>query len=29
LKDFAVDGYAFDAAASNDSTFVFRRRLSD
>jgi len=29
LKDFAVDGYAFDAAASNDSTFVFRRRLAD
>ncbi|TAM51593.1 MAG: peroxide stress protein YaaA [Paraburkholderia sp.] len=29
LKDFAVDGYAFDAAASNDSTFVFRRRIAD
>ncbi|MBU6487173.1 MAG: peroxide stress protein YaaA [Burkholderiales bacterium] len=29
LKDFAVDGYSFDAAASNDSTFVFRRRIAD
>ncbi len=29
LKDFAVEGYAFDPAASNDATFVFRRRLAD
>lgn len=27
LKDFAAEGYAFDAAASNESTFVFRRRV--
>jgi cytoplasmic iron level regulating protein YaaA (DUF328/UPF0246 family) len=27
LKDFAVEGYAFDPAASNDATFVFRRRI--
>ena len=26
LKDFDVDGYAFDAAASNESTWVFRRQ---
>ncbi|KFI07821.1 peroxide stress protein YaaA [Massilia sp. BSC265] len=26
LKDFDVDGYAYDAAASNDATWVFRRR---
>ncbi|MGN6231422.1 MAG: peroxide stress protein YaaA [Trinickia sp.] len=29
LKDFGVEGYAFDAAASNDATFVFRRRAGD
>lgn len=29
LKDFAVEGYAFDPEASNDATFVFRRRLAD
>jgi hypothetical protein len=28
LKDFAVEGYVFDPAASNDATFVFRRRLA-
>ncbi|MFX1671946.1 peroxide stress protein YaaA [Paraburkholderia sp. A2WS-5] len=29
LKAFDMEGYAFDAAASNDSTYVFRRRLAD
>lgn len=29
LKDFTTDGYAFDAAASNDATYVFRRRIAD
>lgn len=29
LKEFAVEGYAFDSAASNDATFVFRRRIAD
>jgi len=29
LKDFSAEGYAFDAAASNDATFVFRRRAGD
>ncbi|QCP48808.1 peroxide stress protein YaaA [Trinickia violacea] len=29
LKHFAAEGYAFDAAASNDSTYVFRRRVGD
>lgn len=29
LKDFAVEGYAFDPEPSNDATFVFRRRLAD
>jgi cytoplasmic iron level regulating protein YaaA (DUF328/UPF0246 family) len=29
LKDFAAEGYAFDPAASNDATFVFRRRIGD
>ena len=29
LKGFDTDGYAFDAAASNDSTYVFRRRIAD
>ena len=29
LKDFDADGYAFDAAASNDSTYVFRRRVAE
>ena len=28
LKDFAVEGYAFDAAESDASTYVFRRRLA-
>ncbi len=27
LKAFAAEGYAFDAAASNDATYVFRRRI--
>jgi cytoplasmic iron level regulating protein YaaA (DUF328/UPF0246 family) len=27
LKHFAVEGYAFDANASNDSTYVFRRQV--
>jgi hypothetical protein len=29
LKDFAAEGYAFEPAASNDATFVFRRRIGD
>jgi uncharacterized protein len=29
LKDFDSEGYAFDAKASNDSTYVFRRRIAD
>lgn len=29
LKRFKVDGYAYDAAASDDSRWVFRRRLED
>ncbi|MDR3098576.1 MAG: peroxide stress protein YaaA [Paraburkholderia sp.] len=29
LKGFDMEGYAFDAQASNDSTYVFRRRLAD
>jgi len=29
LKRFAEDGYAFNAAASDDSRWVFRRRLED
>ncbi|WP_250525959.1 peroxide stress protein YaaA [Caballeronia sp. GAWG2-1] len=29
LKDFDSDGYAFDAKASNDTTYVFRRRVAD
>ena len=29
LKEFATDGYAFDAAASNDSTYVYRRRVGE
>ncbi|MBY4727739.1 MULTISPECIES: peroxide stress protein YaaA [Burkholderia] len=29
LKDFAAEGYAFDAAASNDSTYVYRRRVGE
>jgi cytoplasmic iron level regulating protein YaaA (DUF328/UPF0246 family) len=29
LKRFAEDGYAFDAGASDDSRWVFRRRLED
>ena len=28
LKDFDVDGYAYDAAASSDSSWVFRRKLA-
>jgi cytoplasmic iron level regulating protein YaaA (DUF328/UPF0246 family) len=28
LKDFDVEGYAFDADASNDATYVFRRRVA-
>jgi cytoplasmic iron level regulating protein YaaA (DUF328/UPF0246 family) len=28
LKDFDAEGYAFDAAASNDATYVFRRHLA-
>ncbi|PMS18729.1 peroxide stress protein YaaA [Trinickia dabaoshanensis] len=28
LKDFAAEGYAFDPAASNEATFVFRRRIA-
>ncbi|HEV3104236.1 MAG TPA: peroxide stress protein YaaA [Trinickia sp.] len=29
LKAFAAEGYAFDAQASNDATYVFRRRVGD
>jgi uncharacterized protein len=29
LKDFDAEGYAFDALASNDSTYVFRRRAGE
>jgi cytoplasmic iron level regulating protein YaaA (DUF328/UPF0246 family) len=29
LKTFDSEGYAFDAKASNDSTYVFRRRVAD
>ncbi len=29
LKSFDLEGYAFDAAASNDATYVFRRRIGD
>jgi hypothetical protein len=29
LKGFDVEGYAFDEDASNDSTYVFRRRIAD
>jgi cytoplasmic iron level regulating protein YaaA (DUF328/UPF0246 family) len=29
LKGFDAEGYAFDADASNDSTYVFRRRIAD
>lgn len=29
LKGFAAEGYAFDAGASNDSTYVFRRRIAE
>jgi cytoplasmic iron level regulating protein YaaA (DUF328/UPF0246 family) len=29
LKDFAAEGYSFDKAASNDATYVFRRRIGD
>jgi uncharacterized protein len=27
LKEFDVDGYAFDAAVSTDKAWVFRRRI--
>ncbi|PTB19320.1 peroxide stress protein YaaA [Trinickia symbiotica] len=29
LKAFAAEGYSFDEAASNDATYVFRRRVGD
>ncbi|HXZ09748.1 MAG TPA: peroxide stress protein YaaA [Paraburkholderia sp.] len=29
LKGFDAEGYAFDADASNDSTYVFRRRVAE
>jgi cytoplasmic iron level regulating protein YaaA (DUF328/UPF0246 family) len=29
LKGFDSEGYAFDAKASNDSTYIFRRRIAD
>ena len=29
LRDFAVEGYAFDTAASSDDRLVFRRRIED
>ncbi|RFU43775.1 peroxide stress protein YaaA [Paraburkholderia sp. DHOC27] len=29
LRGFDAEGYAFEAAASNDSTYVFRRRVAD
>ncbi|WP_233862843.1 peroxide stress protein YaaA [Paraburkholderia adhaesiva] len=29
LKGFDAEGYAFDADASNDSTYVFRRRIAE
>ena len=29
LKRFNEDGYAFDKAASDDTRWVFRRRLED
>ena len=29
LKSFDTEGYAFDAEASNDSTYVFRRRIAE
>jgi len=29
LKHFDIEGYAFDAAASDDSTWRFRRRIAD
>jgi uncharacterized protein len=29
LKDFDSEGYAFDVKASNDSTYLFRRRIAD
>jgi hypothetical protein len=29
LKDFDTEGYAFNAEASNDSTYVFRRRIAE
>lgn len=28
LKDFDLEGYAFDSQASNEATFVFRRRIA-
>jgi hypothetical protein len=29
LKAFSAEGYRFDAGASNDNTYVFRRRAGD
>ena len=29
LKSFDSEGYRFDAKASNDTTYVFRRRIGD
>jgi cytoplasmic iron level regulating protein YaaA (DUF328/UPF0246 family) len=29
LKSFNVDGYAYDAKASDESSWVFRRRQQD
>lgn len=29
LKEFAAEGYSFDEAASNDATYVFRRRVGN
>jgi cytoplasmic iron level regulating protein YaaA (DUF328/UPF0246 family) len=29
LKDFDAEGYAFVAEASNDSNYVFRRRVAE
>jgi cytoplasmic iron level regulating protein YaaA (DUF328/UPF0246 family) len=29
LKGFDSEGYRFDAKASNDTTYVFRRRIAE
>ncbi len=29
LKAFDSEGYTFDAKASNDTTYLFRRRIAD